>query len=95
MKKWIIFLIVALLTGCSEPVSTAYKSASPEKQEKQRDQMDIKVHVYSLEQNNAGYIIKWDEREAGCRFLRENAGYGFCVGTERQQKQENACYQNR
>lgn len=63
MKKWIVILIVALLTGCSEPVSTAYKSASHEKQEKQREQMDVKVHVYSLEQNNAGYIIKWDERD--------------------------------
>ncbi len=63
MKKWIIFLFAALLTGCSEPVSTVYESASQEEKEKQREQMDVKVHVYSLEQNNAGYIIKWDERD--------------------------------
>ena len=63
MRKWIIFLLAVLLTGCSEPVSTVYESSSQEKREQQREQMDILVHVYSLEQNNAGYIMKWDERD--------------------------------
>jgi hypothetical protein len=63
MKKWMIFLFAAILTGCSEPVSTVYESTSNEEREQQREQIDVKVHVYSLEQNNAGYIMKWDERD--------------------------------
>ena len=63
MKKWIIFFLAAILTGCSEPVSTVYESTSNEEREQQREQIDVKVHVYSLEQNNTGYIIKWDERD--------------------------------
>ncbi len=63
MKKWMLFFLTALLIGCSEPVSTVYESTSKQEKEQQREQMDIKVHVYSLEQNNAGYIIKWDNRD--------------------------------
>ena len=63
MKKWIIFSLSVLLIGCSEPVSTVYESTTKEEREQLREQMDVKVHVYSLEQNNVGYVIKWDERD--------------------------------
>ena len=63
MKKWMIFLLVVFLTGCSEPVSTVYESTTQDAREQQREQIDVKVHVYSLEQNNAGYIIKWNKRD--------------------------------
>ena len=63
MKKWIIFSLSVLLIGCSEPVSTVYESTTKEDREQLREQMDVKVHVYSLEQNNVGYVIKWDERD--------------------------------
>jgi len=63
MKKWIIFSLSVLLIGCSEPVSTVYESTTKEEREQLREHMDVKVHVYSLEQNNVGYVIKWDERD--------------------------------
>ena len=63
MKKWIVILFSIFLIGCSEPVSTVYESTSKKEREQTREQMDVKVHVYSLEQNNTGYIIKWDERD--------------------------------
>lgn len=63
MKKWIVILFSIFLIGCSEPVSTVYESTSKKEREQTREQMNVKVHVYSLEQNNKGYIIKWDERD--------------------------------
>ena len=63
MKKWIVFLFTIFLMGCSEPVSNVYESTSQKESDQQRVQMDVKVHVYSLEQNNEGYIIKWDDRD--------------------------------
>lgn len=63
MKKWIVILFSIFLIGCSEPVSTVYESTSKKEREQTREQMNVKVHVYSLEQNNTGYIIKWDERD--------------------------------
>lgn len=63
MKKWFIILFSIFLMGCSEPVSNVYESTSQKEREQQHEQMDVKVHVYSLEQNYAGYIIKWDDRD--------------------------------
>lgn len=63
MKKWIVFLFTIFLMGCSEPVSNVFESTSQKESDQQRVQMDVKVHVYSLEQNNEGYIIKWDDRD--------------------------------
>lgn len=61
MKKWIL-LTVLLLAGCSEPVSKVYDSPD-EKTETKKEQMDIAVNVYSLEQNSKGYVVKVDKRD--------------------------------
>lgn len=61
MKKWIL-LTVLLLAGCSEPVSKVYDSPV-DKAETKKEQMDIAVNVYSLEQNSKGYVVKVDERD--------------------------------
>lgn len=61
MKKWIL-LTVLLLAGCSEPVSKVYDSPD-DKTETKKEQMDIAVNVYSLEQNSKGYVVKVDKRD--------------------------------
>lgn len=61
MKKWIL-LLVLLLAGCSEPVSKVYDSPD-DKTETKKEQMDIAVNVYSLEQNSKGYVVKVDKRD--------------------------------
>ena len=63
MKKWIIIFLSAFLIGCSNSVSTVYESTTKEEREQLREQMNVKVHVFSLQQNNVGYVIKWDERD--------------------------------
>lgn len=64
MKKWLIISGIALvLAGCSEPVTSVMDETGMDETEKVKEQMEQQVHLYSLEQNTEGYVVRWDERD--------------------------------